>query len=194
MSKPILFRTVLAVLLLIFLGLAVSQARQQTQLELNHSIQLKSKEAQLIELDNKYNDLLNDHSQTVEEKSKRIKELEKEKERLEHELSVKRNTPSDLQRTAQNTLNTLSGTKSSAQSLPKNGYKSFIYQKESGNNPGAINPSSGACGLGQALPCSKLPCSLSDYACQDRWFTNYAMERYGSWESAYNFWLGNSWW
>lgn len=46
--------------------------------------------------------------------------------------------------------------------------KAFIYFKESTNRTDAINPESGACGLGQALPCSKLPCSLKDYGCQDQ--------------------------
>lgn len=78
--------------------------------------------------------------------------------------------------------------------ISNNDAKAFIYQKESGNRTDAINPSSGACGLGQALPCSKLPCSLSDYACQDAWFTNYAMQRYGSWENAAAFWRANHWW
>lgn len=73
--------------------------------------------------------------------------------------------------------------------------KTFIYLKESGNNPGAVNKSSGACGLGQALPCSKLPCSLSDYACQDNWFTNnYMKPRYGTWDNAKAFWLKKGWW
>ncbi len=78
--------------------------------------------------------------------------------------------------------------------VSSNEAKAFIYQKESGNRTDAINPGSGACGLGQALPCSKLPCSLSDYACQDAWFTNYAMQRYGSWENARAFWQANKWW
>jgi len=72
--------------------------------------------------------------------------------------------------------------------------KMFIYLKESGNNPGAINKSSGACGLGQALPCSKMPCSLSDYACQDQFFTAYMQARYGTWENAKAFWLSHHWW
>lgn len=67
--------------------------------------------------------------------------------------------------------------------------KGLLYEHESGNNPGSINKSSGACGIGQALPCSKLPCSLSDYACQDDWFTNsYMIPRYGSWEAAWAYW------
>lgn len=69
-----------------------------------------------------------------------------------------------------------------------------IFMKESGNNPGAINASNGACGLGQALPCSKMPCSLSDYNCQVNFFTGYAVSRYGSWDGAWAFWLGHSWW
>lgn len=72
--------------------------------------------------------------------------------------------------------------------------KMFIYLKESGNNPGAINKSSGACGLGQALPCSKMPCSLSDYACQDNFFTQYMLNRYGTWDNAKSFWLSRGWW
>jgi len=72
--------------------------------------------------------------------------------------------------------------------------KAFIYMKESSNNQYAINTSSGACGLGQALPCSKMVCDLSDYQCQDNWFTNYAMQRYGSWVNAKIFWDCNNWW
>jgi hypothetical protein len=72
--------------------------------------------------------------------------------------------------------------------------KAFIYQHESGNRTDAINHDSGACGLGQALPCSKLPCSLSDYACQDAWFSDYMVRRYGSWAKAQAFWLVNKWW
>lgn len=76
--------------------------------------------------------------------------------------------------------------------------KAFIYQHESGNvackiNGGAIDCNyngNRACGIGQALPCQKLTaiCNLSDYACQDNWFTNYMKERYGSWSAAKQFW------
>ena len=71
--------------------------------------------------------------------------------------------------------------------------KMFIYMHESGNNPAARN-AAGCRGLGQACPGSKLPCSDSDYACQDAWFTNYCMSRYGSWQNAYAFWLSHNWW
>lgn len=81
-----------------------------------------------------------------------------------------------------------------AYAAPAGDAKAFIYSHESGNNPGSVNASSGACGLGQALPCSKMPCSMSDYGCQDNFFTQYMSERYGSWENARSFWLQHSWW
>lgn len=72
--------------------------------------------------------------------------------------------------------------------------KMFIYMKESGNNPYAVNKSSGACGLAQSLPCSKMNCALGDYACQDAWATQYMLNRYGSWANAQAFWLAHHWW
>lgn len=70
--------------------------------------------------------------------------------------------------------------------------KQCIYLKESGNSTTALN-SIGCRGLGQACPGSKLPCG-DDYACQDAWFSNYAIQRYGSWEKAWQFWQANRWW
>lgn len=81
-----------------------------------------------------------------------------------------------------------------ASSGGSNDAKMFIYMKESGNNPYAVNKSSGACGLAQALPCSKMNCALGDYACQDQWATNYMLNRYGTWENAKAFWLSHNWW
>lgn len=69
----------------------------------------------------------------------------------------------------------------------------ILIGRESGCNPGAINPSSGACGIPQALPCSKMNCSLSDPVCQLRWMENYVMNRYGSWENAKAHHDANNW-
>lgn len=74
-----------------------------------------------------------------------------------------------------------------------NFYANYIYMHESGCNTGAVNPI-GACGIGQALPCSKMGCSLADYACQNNYFTGYATSTYGGWAGAYNHWLEYSWW
>lgn len=59
---------------------------------------------------------------------------------------------------------------------------------ESGCRPDAVNPSSGACGIPQALPCSKMPCTLQDPVCQLQWMNNYVQERYNTWDSALSFW------
>jgi hypothetical protein len=69
----------------------------------------------------------------------------------------------------------------------------FIISMESGGNSCARNPNSGACGLFQALPCSKMGCSLSDVACQVAWGTNYMVSRYGSTANAVAFWKANHW-
>lgn len=74
------------------------------------------------------------------------------------------------------------------------GYVDFIARAESGWNPNATNPSSGACGVIQALPCSKVPGNGYDPVDNLRWANGYATARYGSWAGAYAFWTGNHWW
>lgn len=74
------------------------------------------------------------------------------------------------------------------------GAMEYIFCHESTDNPGAINPSSGACGLGQAWPCSKMPCTLTDVNCQVSYFSQYANERYGGWGGAMNYWEAHSNW
>lgn len=73
------------------------------------------------------------------------------------------------------------------------GYADFMVQKESGWNPDAKNKSSGACGLAQALPCSKLGPDWNNPVVALNWMNNYVNGRYGSWEKAYNFWKANRW-
>lgn len=82
-------------------------------------------------------------------------------------------------------------------SVSDDSYMAYIFSHESGNNPYAINAISGACGLGQALPCGKLlnACgSLSNVSCQVQFFNNYAVARYGSSSNAYAFWQAHRWW
>ena len=61
-----------------------------------------------------------------------------------------------------------------------------LIARESGFKPDAINPTSGACGLAQALPCSKMQCSLDmdGVDCQLNWIKNYVYDRYGNIEHA----------
>ena len=73
-------------------------------------------------------------------------------------------------------------------------YVDYIATRESGWNPNATNPSSGACGLIQAYPCSKVPGNGYNPVDNLRWANGYAVGRYGSWAGAYDFWTANHWW
>lgn len=68
-------------------------------------------------------------------------------------------------------------------------YFDQIIESESGWNPSAVNPSSFACGLPQALPCSKLGSMEVDH--QIDWTINYVKERYGTPQAAWSFHLKN---
>lgn len=72
-------------------------------------------------------------------------------------------------------------------------YMAQIYMHESGCNTASVN-SIGCAGLGQACPGSKLPCSLSDWACQNAFFVNYANSVYGSPAAAWAAWQVKHWW
>ena len=68
-----------------------------------------------------------------------------------------------------------------------------LYCRESSLDHTAVNPKSGACGLVQALPCSKLGCSLDDLDCQLKWGSKYIENRYGTAEEAVLFHDKNNW-
>ena len=74
------------------------------------------------------------------------------------------------------------------------GYVDAIVRRESGWNPNATNASSGACGLVQALPCSKVPGNGYDPVANLMWGSAYAVSRYGSWAQAYEAWNRQHWW
>ena len=74
---------------------------------------------------------------------------------------------------------------------------SNIVDHESSWNYTATNASSGAYGLFQALPASKMESAGSDWrtnpATQIKWGLNYMNDRYGSPCGAWDFWQANSW-
>ncbi|MFJ2769855.1 transglycosylase SLT domain-containing protein [Streptomyces sp. NPDC087300] len=78
-------------------------------------------------------------------------------------------------------------------------YQAFsnIVAHESGWNHTATNSSSGAYGLVQALPGSKMASAGSDWktnpATQIKWGLDYMNSRYGSPVGAWNFWQANGW-
>jgi flagellar biosynthesis GTPase FlhF len=74
---------------------------------------------------------------------------------------------------------------------------SNIVDHESSWNHTATNPSSGAYGLVQAYPGSKMASAGDDWrtnpATQIKWGLNYMNDRYGSPCGAWDFWLANKW-
>jgi Transglycosylase SLT domain len=78
--------------------------------------------------------------------------------------------------------------------VPANQLASFdqIITHESGWNVTATNPSSGAYGLGQALPGNKMASAGADWqtnpTTQIKWAYNYMNTRYGSPNQAWDYW------
>ncbi len=72
-------------------------------------------------------------------------------------------------------------------------YIHYIFSNESCVDPGRLN-SIGACGLPQALPCSKMGCDPGDIPCEVDWSNQYAIARYGSWQASYNYWTSHKNW
>ena len=85
------------------------------------------------------------------------------------------------------------------QMVPSGQFQCFsnIVSHESGWNYRAVNASSGAYGLFQALPGSKMSSVGADWqtnpATQIKWGLNYMNSRYGSPCEAWSFWQANSW-
>jgi hypothetical protein len=66
-----------------------------------------------------------------------------------------------------------------------------LWMRESGWNPRAVNRRSGACGIPQALPCSKIPDKST--AGQIRWGLDYIQRRYGTPIGAMSHWQQKKW-
>nr|WP_199566693.1 transglycosylase SLT domain-containing protein [Streptomyces triticagri] len=85
------------------------------------------------------------------------------------------------------------------QMVPGDQFQCFsnIVDHESTWNYKASNPSSGAYGLVQALPGSKMASAGADWqtnpATQIKWGLNYMNDRYGSPCGAWDFWQANNW-
>ncbi|MEU3887428.1 transglycosylase SLT domain-containing protein [Streptomyces sp. NPDC029041] len=85
------------------------------------------------------------------------------------------------------------------QLVPSGQFQCFsnIVDHESDWNYKAVNPSSGAYGMFQALPGSKMSSAGADWqtnpATQIKWGLNYMNDRYGSPCDAWSFWQANHW-
>jgi hypothetical protein len=194
----------LALVAFFILGLSNVTARNN-KIQLK-DVQLQSRSAQLKKLNLDYKELNTNLDIELKQKvqnTEHIKQLEQEKQQLEQKTKEQEQQlqakAAEKERLAK--LQTSQVVYAAAAPTPvaaavagcgDNTYANYIYMHESGCRPAAVN-SIGCRGIGQACPGGKLPCG-ADYACQNAYFSNYAIQRYGSWANAYNFWLGHKWW
>jgi hypothetical protein len=179
--------------LLTSLGIVVYMLLQQYTYQAKIEAELNSKktqvQSQLQEL-NKKNDL-------TTEQQKQIEQLNKEKEELNKQLQAKRNTARVLAEAAPvraKVSNPQCLVWMEQAGIPITAASTRLILNESGCRYNAKNPTSGACGIPQALPCSKLPCTLDEAGavCQLRWMNGYVKARYGTWENALSTWQSRS--
>ena len=129
---------------------------------------------------------------------KLAKEREAKEKKKEKEEVASRSASRDASSFPQQASYTISEVQSMArQIVPSGQFQCFsnIVDHESTWNYQATNPSSGAYGLVQALPASKMSSAGSDWqtnpATQIKWGVNYMNERYGSPCDAWAFWQAN---
>ncbi|MFE7710879.1 lytic transglycosylase domain-containing protein [Streptomyces sp. NPDC057486] len=148
------------------------------------------------------------------EESARIqaaKDAESKKQAAEAKLEKERKAKEDAERASRSAVRSASAfaTQSSytvaevqamaRQMIPGDQYQCFsnIVNHESSWNYRATNASSGAYGLVQALPGSKMASAGADWqtnpATQIKWGLNYMDGRYGSPCGAWSFWQANHW-
>ncbi len=122
------------------------------------------------------------------------------KERAEAEEAASRSATRDASDFTPQSSYSIGEIQSMAQSMvASDQYQCFsnIVDHESSWNYQAVNASSGAYGLFQALPGSKMSSAGSDWqtnpATQIKWGLSYMNDRYGSPCDAWSFWQANNW-
>lgn len=207
---------ILAILVIVgFSYLAIENISQLDKSLKDTKMKLDLKNSETKKLQSKWDkvnqeleNLKKDHSSSKD----KIKELEQQKQNLENQLQAKAEQKAKLAQIAEASKKAsaaapapqpvkVSGT--CEQWMAQAGITdianaSFIFHKESGCNPNAVNASSKAHGVCQALPGNKMATVGSDWysnpVTQMRWCQSYAIGRYGSWANAVAFWKANRWW
>lgn len=191
-----------------FIFLGISSVIQHDNKIKMKEIQLKDSSVQLKELNEQYNEIL----KQKEVDSNKLKELENKKNELEKQLQAKiekQNADKLALQQSSKKVTTFSSVASAggdkyslmrAAGIAESDFQAvdYIISKESGWRHLAVNRTSGATGLCQSLPASKMSSAGSDYltnpVTQLKWCNGYAVNRYGGWWGAYSFWQANHWW
>jgi flagellar biosynthesis GTPase FlhF len=131
---------------------------------------------------------------------KAAKAEQEAKERAEAEEAASRDAAREATTFAVQSSYSIAQIQAMAQQMvPSGQWQCFsnIVDHESDWNYKAVNPSSGAYGLFQALPGSKMSSAGADWqtnpATQIKWGLSYMNERYGSPCGAWSFWQANHW-
>ena len=202
-------RVLIALALALYAILAVYTVYNANHKVKLKEIKLKDTSAQLKELQIKYNQLngnLDEQLKAKQVDQQKIDDLEKQRQKLEQQLSVKK-----AQEASNKALAAISGSKvvyaassdhnalMAAAGIPQDqfGCTDYIISHESGWRVNASNGSSGAYGLPQSLPGSKMASAGADWqtnpVTQLKWYYGYVTARYGSPCGAYQYWLIHSW-
>ncbi|EFE67368.1 lytic transglycosylase domain-containing protein [Streptomyces sp. NWU49] len=138
--------------------------------------------------------------EAAEKQAKAEKEAKEREEAEAKAAAASRSATRDASEIAVKSSYTVAEVQSIArQMIPGDQFQCFsnIVQRESTWNYLAVNPSSGAYGLVQALPGSKMASAGADWqtnpATQIKWGLGYMNERYGSPCGAWSFWQANHW-
>ena len=133
---------------------------------------------------------------SLREERLRTEKLEKENKGLKANLQAKKAKQAELAKaqvavrpTQAAPVAKVSGSKAdwlAASGIPESewGHADYLVNKESSWNPNAVNASSGACGLGQQLPCGKWSGAWNDPVAALSNMHGYVLSRYGSWSAA----------
>ena len=149
--------------------------------------QLESTSKSLIDTRNKLQQTQAQSEQQFNEQQKQLEEVNKKLQETERQLQAKRASQKAYAAALGN--GTCADWMAMA-GIPMTYATNKLIINESGCRTNAVNPSSGACGIPQAYPCSKLPCTLdnSGAVCQLKWMDDYVKRSYGSWENALAKW------
>ena len=210
MRKQKITLAIIAVLILAgFTYLVVNSGITAQRLE-TKTIKLESTEEKLKDVNSEIEVLKDKASKDKahqEELQKQLEQKEAERKDLENKYNAKVEAREKLNIAARNATQgqtasaasrPVTGTKAdwlAASGIPQHewGYVDQIVTRESGWNPNAVNKSSGACGLGQQLPCGKWAGAWNDPVAALQAMNGYVHGRYGGWAGAVAFWNANHW-
>lgn len=209
-------RILIFIAILVLIGVSAIAIHQSKDAQ-KAKIDVQNIQVELDKNGQKIDQLETEKTQSEEEVQKHqeeIKKLQEEKQDLEKKLQAKLQKQKEAEVLAQKRGPVASAAESAptpvsgdkhewlrAAGIPESDWWAvdYVISHESGWRYTVWNTSgSGAYGLCQSLPASKMASAGSDYmtnpVTQLKWCHSYAIGRYKSWSGAYNVWVAQQWW